>query len=201
MKELGKIKIAPWQKDADAINLLLEARYHKDEVRNRARFRVSWSTNQTERRFGRYHVYYMQHIFLREEVGELEVPKYPEFPDCWVLETFVYAPVDEIPETRNGHYEIVYPFLSQKQEPLEPLFRVCEIVIYCLRNPYKPGELLQILTDRDKKLFDNEVSYFKDILDDRNSSWLWVDKKATVVVPKNFETPIIPGVISITKGK
>jgi len=204
---MGKVTIAPWQSEARAINYLLEVRYGKDEVRNKPRYRVSWSTNETERRFGKYHVYYMGHIFLREEVGELEVPKYPNHQDTWILEHFVYSPIEEIPETKNGHYEILYPFLSPKQEPLEPLFRVCEIVVWMHRNPHKPGELRNILEERDKKLFASEVAYFRDVLDDENRSWLWTDPHAVVTVPKNYERPvgqskiIIPGVISGTKGE
>lgn len=197
------ITIEPWKSEADAINYLLELRYHKDQVRNKPRFRISWSTNQTERRFGNYHVYYMQHIFLREETGELEVPKYPNFPDCWVLETFVYYPIQEIPETKNGHYEIIYPFLSQSGIALEPLFRVCEIIIYALRHPNSPQETMNILEERDRKLYEGEISYFKDILNDEGRSWIFTDPKAVVVVPKNYERPektIIPGVIGGTKG-
>ncbi|HEU4638241.1 MAG TPA: hypothetical protein VFS84_05275 [Candidatus Binatia bacterium] len=199
MFDAGKVKIAPWQSEADAVNYLLEARYHRDQVRNVPNYRISWSTNQTERRFGTYHVYYMEHIFLREERGELEVPKYPNFPDTWVLEKFIYAPIEEIPETRNGHYEILYPFLSPKKEPLEPLFRVCEIIIFALEHPQNPLELLNYLTDRDKKLFDSEVAYFKDVLDEENRSWIWTDPKAVVVVPRNYESKIMPGTIGITK--
>jgi hypothetical protein len=146
----------------------------------------------------------MEHIFLREETGELEVPKYPDFPDCWVLEQFVYAPIRELPESKNGHYEIVYPFMSSKQEPLEPLFRVCEIIIWCLRNPQNPQELMNYLTDRDKKLFDQEIGYFKDLLDDEGRSWIFMDPKAVVTVPRNYERPertIIPGTIGVTKGE
>lgn len=204
MFEAGKIKIAPWQAEADAINYLLETRYHKDVVRNKPRYRISWSTNQTEKRFGTYHLYYMGHIFLREERGELEVPKYPDFPDCWVLEEFVYAPIAEIAETKQGHYEILYTFLSPKKEALEPIFRVCEIIIWAKEHPQNPQELMNYLTDRDKKLFEGEIAYFKDMLDDENGSWLWVDKKAVVTVPRNYERPdkvIIPGTISSTKGE
>lgn len=202
--EAGKIKIAPWQTEADAINYLLELRYHKDVVRNKPNYRISWSSNQTERRFGTYHFYYMEHIFLRQETGELEVPKYPNFPDCWVLEKFVYAPILELPESKNGHYEIVYPFLSAKQEPLEPLFRVCEIIITAAQNPRNPAEVLNYLTDRDKKLFDAEVGYFTDILNDEGRSWIFTDPHAVVTVPRNYERPeklIIPGTISSTKGE
>lgn len=204
--EGGKIKIAPWQAEARAINKLLDDRYGRDPVKNRPKYRVSWSTTETERRFGRYHVYYMQHIFLREEVGELEVPKYPDFPDCWVLENFIYCPVEEIPESKSGHYEILYPFLSPKKQALEPLFRVCEIIIWCQRHPQDPKELYNYLTERDKKLFDSEVAYFKDVLEDKAGSPLVTalrDKEA-VTVPRNYETPtkkIIPGTIGITKDE
>jgi len=75
------------------------------------------------------------------------------------------------------------------------------------RNPQNPQELVNILSERDKKLFDSEVAYFKDVLDDENRSWLWTDPHAVAVVPKNYERPadsdklIIPGTISGTKGK
>jgi hypothetical protein len=201
----GKILMAPWQAEARAINLLLEIRYGKDVVQARPNYRISWSTTQTERRFGTYDVYYMGHIFLRQETGELEVPKYPHFPDCWVLEKFIYAPVLEIPESKNGHYEIMYPFADQSGAALEPLFRVCEIVIYAQRHPHSPGELMAILTERDKKLFDDDVSYFKDKLDDENRSWIFTDPHAVITVPKNYEHEaekiIIPGTIGGTKGE
>jgi hypothetical protein len=200
----GKVKIAPWQAEADGINYVLEARYGLDTVRRKPKYRISWSTTEIERRFGTYHVYYMQNIFLREETGEMDTPKYPDFPDCWVLEKFIYAPVLELAESQNGHYEIMYPFLSPKKEPLEPLFRVCELVIWMANNPQNPHELMNILTERDKKLFESEVSYFKDVLDDENRSWLWTDPHAVTVVPKNYERQsekvIIPGTIGGTKG-
>lgn len=201
--DTGKIKIAPWQKEADAINYLLELRYHKEVVRGRPNFRLSWSTNQTEWRVGRYHLYYMENIFLREEVGKLEVPKYPYLPDCWLLEMFVYAPVEEIPESKNGHYEVIYPFLSAKRNPLEPLFEVCEAFIWAIRHPEDPLVVMNRLVDKDNKKHLKEIEYFKDILDDENSSWLWVDKKAVITVPRNYERSekkILPGTISITKG-
>jgi len=201
MEQVGKVKIEPWKKEADAVNYLLEARYGKDTVKNTPKFRLAWSTNQIERRYGRYDVYYMKHIYLRTETGLVEVPKYPDFPDCWILENFIYAPIQEIPESQTGHYEIVYPFVSQKdRKPLEPLFRVCEIVIWTMRHPHNPGELMNILTDQDKKLFDKEVAYFEDVLEDKSGSYIVsaLHAREAVTVPHNYETP---GVISRTKGE
>jgi hypothetical protein len=208
MESIGKIKLPPWSQECRAVNKLLEDRYGKDVVRNKPKFRIIWSTNETEHRFGHYNVYYMSHIFLREEVGVLEVPKYPDFPDCYVLENFVYNPISEIPESKHGHYEILYPFLSPSKKPLEPLFRVCEIIIYCVRHPRDPREIFNYLTEKDRRLFDSEVAYFKDVFEDVGGSPLVVAMQhksaVSLNVPRNYETPtnkIIPGVIGITSGE
>lgn len=179
---MDNITIAPWKIEADTINDLLEVRYGRDVVRDKPKFRIVWSTHQTEHRFGTYDVY-AGHIYIRTETGLTEVPKYPHFPNCYVLEHFVFAPIREVPETANGHYEIIYPFQTADGTSLQPLFRVCEIVIYALQNRYRSGELLNILTERDQKLFDNEVKYFEEKLHDEGRSALFFDPHATVVVP------------------
>lgn len=188
MDKIGKYTIAPDNEDARCINKILEDRYGLDVNTNRPRFRLSWSTTQTEYRIGTYDVYYMRHIFLRTEHGKLEVPKYQHFQDKWVLEQLVYAPVQEIPETRNGHYEALYVFQDAKENYLKPLFRVCEIVIWQIRNPQR--DLITILEERDKKLFAQEVAYFEDVLEDRSGSWIVsaLHDREAVTVPRNYET-------------
>ena len=172
----------PWPIEARAINATLDVRYGRDLIRNKPRYRIAWSTAQTEFRYGSHDIYY-GHIYIRTETGLTEVPKYPQFPDCYVLEHFVFAPIAEIPETREGHYEIIYPFQTQDGTALEPLFRVCEIVIFAQRNPHRPGELLKRLEQEDKETFENEVKYFEDVLHDEGRSTLFFDPHATIVVP------------------
>lgn len=184
---MQRITIAPWSAEAAAINELLEVRYGKDEIRNKARYRLVWSTNQTEFRHGTYEVF-QGHIYIRTETGTIEVPKYPHFPNCYLLENFVFAPIAEIPESKNGHYESIYAFQTPDGDALEPLFRVCELVIFAQQNPYKPGELLALLTKRDQDLFDKEVKYFEDKLNDEGRSPLFFDPHAVIVVPEKRES-------------
>ena len=177
-----RIVIPPWPIEARAINATLDVRYGRDVIRNKPKYRIAWSTAQTEFRYGSYDIYY-GHIYLRTETGLNEVPKYPHFPNCYILERFVFAPIAEIPETSNGHYECIYNFQTADGTALEPNFRVCEIVIFAQQNPYKPGELMAILEKEDQKILEDEIKYFEDRLHDEGRSALFFDPHAVVVVP------------------
>jgi hypothetical protein len=112
----------------------------------------------------------MKHIFLRDEHGCIEVPKYQDYQDRWILEHLIYAPLAELPESKNGHYEILYVFQGPKGEYLPPLFRVCEILIWKIRNPER--NIVEILEREEQKKYEKEIAYYMDILEDTSGSWL-----------------------------
>ena len=195
----GEIKLPPDATTVKAINLALREMHGIEVANSRPRFRISWSTTSSEVRYGTYSIYYMEHIFLRDETGYVACAKYPNNPDRWVLEMLVYAPIAEVPESRNGHYEPLYVFQDKKGEYLPPLHQVAEIIIWALKNPEK--NLVERLEREDKRKFAQEVAYFEDILEDTTGSVLVTalrDKEA-IVVPSNYETPT--GVMGITKGE
>ena len=70
-------------------------------------FRIVWSADQTEVRYGEYEDYSPGGIFLRSYVGIRRVPKYQEDPPAYVLERM-------IPNTNS---DLIDAFLSY-----EPLF-------------------------------------------------------------------------------
>tara|TARA_R110000868_G_scaffold16913_7_gene74964 strand:- start:928 stop:1479 length:552 start_codon:yes stop_codon:yes gene_type:complete len=72
------------------INHRLIEKYGRDIATNEPRFRVVWTSTQLEKRYGEFEVFSEGGIFLREEKGVREEPKYlPEYPDMWVLEQLV----------------------------------------------------------------------------------------------------------------
>lgn len=195
---VGDIKLPPHSHEVRAINMALKEMHGVEVAGDRQKYRISWSTLNSEIRFGTYSVFYMGHIFLRDETGYIRVAKYPRHPDKWVLEQLIYYPVKELPETVSGHYELVYAFEDKNKNYLEPLHEVAEVVIWSLNNPQ--GNIVERLEREDKRKFEREVAYFENYLEDTTGSWIVTalrDKEA-VIVPHNYETP--SGVIGVTKG-
>lgn len=71
--------------EAQAINDRLLELYGKHISSDRPRFRVVWSDDQFEKRFGDFQVY-AGDVYLRNEVGIREVPKYNWLENQWVVE-------------------------------------------------------------------------------------------------------------------
>jgi len=66
----------------------------------------------TEKRQGKSSVFY-GHIFIREEVGVIEVPKYNYIPeDHWILEKLFYTSNTEL--TTRHTYEPLWAFIDPK---------------------------------------------------------------------------------------
>lgn len=186
--KVGEVIIPPDAQTAAVINLALREMHGRDINQDRPRFRIVWSTVQSEVRYGTYSVFYKETIFLRDETGFANVAKYPAFPDRWILEMLVFNPIKEIPETKNGHYEVLYVFQGPAQQYLPPLHSVAETVIWSIKNPDK--NLVEYLERKDRETYKREIEYYMDVLEDTGGSVLVTalhDKEA-VTVPHNYET-------------
>ena len=88
----------------------LKDRYGTDET-FRPIFRLVWSDDQIEKRFGTISEYYGS-IFVREVTGLHEVPKYMYIQHRWVLEKLMFAMTDKVIglDLDNRCYEPVYTF-------------------------------------------------------------------------------------------
>lgn len=102
----------------------------------RQHFRVMFSDfNYTEKRRGEFNIFYHD-IYLRTDVGVKDVPKYTAFNlrERFVLEGLVFAPNPELPESINGHYEMLWPFVNFHDNSfLPPNARVCDLIIHAAR--------------------------------------------------------------------
>lgn len=69
----------------EEINNRLVDVYGRDINNGLPKFRIVWSTDQREKRYGEFEVWDGDR-YLRTEKGVSEVQKYGEFPNMWVLE-------------------------------------------------------------------------------------------------------------------
>lgn len=91
------------------------------DLRGRPNFRLVWTPNQYEKRFGSFTDFYGS-IIIREVEEVREVPKYPYLPPCWILEKLVFSPHPHLVESGNGHYELFWAFLTKDRKPVTPTF-------------------------------------------------------------------------------
>lgn len=98
---------------------------------NRPLWRIVWSTEQTERRFGTYRDFIPGTNVLIREVQEIrEVLKYPWVKPRWCLEKLMFAPCPDLPETMDKpHYELIYVFQNSKDEFVMPVWELTKFLI------------------------------------------------------------------------
>lgn len=138
-------------KDVRIINQQLLDKFGREALGDRPLFRLVWSDDQMEYRRGHFEDWYAGTIFLREYDGIRHARKYNYLHQQWVLEKLVYEPNRELPESENGHYEILWAF----PKDLPPLLKACLYAIYRHINKvkktigwYKEQDELDKLADR-----------------------------------------------------
>lgn len=114
--------------EVELINRDLKRIYGTDLTGLRPKYRLVWSSDQMEKRFGHYEDWYGGYgcIFIREFVGVREAKKYTHLKDQWVLEKLVFDPNPELIGSRNGHYEPLWAF----PQGLPPILKACRYVIH-----------------------------------------------------------------------
>jgi hypothetical protein len=118
-------------------------------------YRVVWSTDETEKRFGTVRVF-AGSIFIREETGVHEMPKYPFSKDRFVLEKRILLFNPEL--TEKIGYEPLFVFQDKHGNPLPLAWRPLEYILYFAING--TPKTLSEHADEDKAKFDAEVNEF-----------------------------------------
>lgn len=122
----------------DELNKKLESQFGKD-IYNRVKYRIVWSTSQTEKRLGTFEDCTESGIYLRTVTEVREVHKYPHCPDFWVMETIQ----DNIlhPELgSNFSYEPLWVFIDKQGNHVQPEWWAIE----CIVKAHRAGKRLQI---------------------------------------------------------
>ncbi len=118
-------------------------------------FRVVWSDDQREKRFGRFDDYYGK-IYLRTFTGLREVPKYPWIRGKWVMEKWTPVTAEvlrDIPLATGGTYEPLYVFEDGNQNPLPLNEEIVRHIIHVQFHPILEGDRASRLrTEHENKL-------------------------------------------------
>lgn len=157
------------------INKALLRKYGKDSL-GRPMYRLVQNENLTEKRFGKYNIFY-GHIFIREEKGALETLKYPYIPKGhWILEKLFYTTNDEL--TEKATYEPLWHF-NVNGEYQVPNLRACELLIKFAQDGPKS------LPSREDEL-KKEVEEFYEILGGNASAADYLSAGEGIYVPSSF---------------
>lgn len=119
-------------------------------------FRVVFSDDLTEKRAGLFNKFHGE-IWVGQESGIQEVPKYGYIKGCWVLEKYSVTPNPEVLNYDN--YEPVYSFRDKDQQYLKPILSVCEIIIQGILQPRRltPQQELDRIEEAEKKRIEKDI--------------------------------------------
>lgn len=134
--------------------------------KNEPIFRLVWSTDQLENRYGTYNEFYND-VFLRTVQKTKLVPKYPYTKDRWIIERWAdgsHFNSIELPDCKNGGYESIYVFEGPQKEYLEPILIVVQMVMYTFMHPRERGQIIADAKEEalrlDKELEQNIADLF-----------------------------------------
>jgi hypothetical protein len=172
----------------DWINRQLIEAYGTDIGLGKPNFRLAWSTSQLEKRYGEFEVFSEAGIYLRTEKCVSEVPKYPEWPDKWVLERLLSTAGNPYLEmVTKFSYEPVWIFGAANSES-QPIWRAVDLLIkellykkrkYLTRADYEEAEAKRMALEKER---------CKEIIQDE-SPWLpgLLKSGSAIVVPANYK--------------
>lgn len=142
-----------------------------------ALWRIVWSNDQFEKRFGRFRDIHKGSNILIREVEEVRlVPKYGWIQDRYILEKNVFAPDPTgcLIETLHApHYEIVWCFQNAETKEPQPIIRKgVEFLIDCLtsgaieaaKNLFYSQSMEKSMASEDQKQQDSEQASIADEL-------------------------------------
>lgn len=140
--------------EAEQINKSL-LRYGK-MLNGKQVFRIVFSDDLTEKRAGVFNKFHGE-IWVGQDKGIQEVPKYGYIKGCWVLERYTMVPNHEVLNYDN--YEPAYAFRDKDQKYLPPLLSICEVVIQGILQPkgLTPEQEMSIVEEREKKRIEKDI--------------------------------------------
>jgi len=166
----------------ETLNQRLEENYGRFED-GRPTWRIVWSDDQREMRFGTYQKFSSEGVWLCDETGLKEVSKYEYLPHVYILERLIPVPIQNMTElTVNTSYEPVWAFKAANGDALPPYWEAIQLIIASVMNAsarsvgakYKPSELednsVQAKEARidllEKSLFGNETEIGNSLMQD-----------------------------------
>jgi len=151
----------------EEINKKLAEEYGNDLVLNLPKYRLVWTTNQLEKRFGIFRVFTETGIFLREECEVKEVRKYPfSYEDMWVLEAIMSTTGNPYLEmVTSWSYEPVWIFGAANSDR-QPIWRAVRLLVrnHIYGDPNARTRSPSELEDEEASRMQKEKATFKEML-------------------------------------
>ena len=130
-------------------------------------FRLSWTTDQTEKRFGEFEEFLEgTDIFLRSFKGLREVPKYPFKPDRWVLEKFTDATKNS--ELANSYSYEPFWIFEKDETYQEPIWKAVEFLVHKFLFATKEKVTAKDIAKREQEDMDKEVDFYYDYFENES---------------------------------
>lgn len=116
------------QKFIDRVNVTLLDHYSRLE--GLPVWRVVWSEDQFEWRYGTYEDRTSEGIFIREVTERRKVPKYRQWaPEKWVLERLLVVPMDADPNHPQIDSALSYEPIWVFEEDLPPVWTAVKFIV------------------------------------------------------------------------
>lgn len=174
--------------EIDLFNQRLTDSYGKSVEDNLPNYRVVWTTDQTEYRYSTFEDYVPNtDIYLRTVTETRLVPRYPMYPDMWVLEQLRGNDVHTDLEVKRS-YEPLWIFGANNSNP-QPIWRAISLLIDSRKLVEAYRESPSDIKDKEHKQFEAERLHFKEVMDN-DTPWLArqiKDGEATSVLTDNHE--------------
>lgn len=153
-------------------------------------YRIVFSNDEYERRYGTWEDYGPHDIFLRRVTETREVPKYQHIKDKYVLEQLVATPEINLVEIGiKTTYEPLWTFEDNKGFPLPPKWEACEIVIKTVQAARDKDVVVYkdpIIEDPDEiEKFDKT---YESLFGNETSTTDALSHREGIVVPNNYKT-------------
>lgn len=177
--------------DVTILNERLKEYYGIDTASNKPMWRIVWSDDQFEKRFGEYEDRTANGLFIRRVREVREVPKYRQWiKSKWVLENLVAIPVVnliDLPASKTS-YEPIFVYENAKGERLPPIWSVTKIVIdsvlFATNHPNPFAKYKENTVEEREKEFQEVYNYLYGDTSDTADALAY---KEGVVVPRNYE--------------
>lgn len=150
-------------------------------IDGRVKYRLSWSTTQTEVRKDSYNVFYGNIFLRREENVVKEVPKYPYDKDRWVLEYLTYDCPPNLVSAFNGSYEPIWIFRDGKGQYLHPNWAVLEFMINAFEGRVESRMTASDIDAEEAKSLAAEIAQFEEEIKENNRSDLFAFEQSAVL--------------------
>ena len=176
----------------EILNQRLIDHYGLDTASSNPMWRIVFSDDQFEKRFGEYEDRTPSGLFIRRVREVREVPKYRQWiQGCYVLENLVVVPdvnLPELPSVKTS-YEPIFVYQSfTKNEPLPPIWSVTKIVIDAVLFTKNHPNPFAKYKDRPLEEAEKEFKEMYDYLyGDRTDVSDALAYKEGVVVPSNYK--------------